>query len=105
MCDACGRFVKGCSWVNGMRFCAKCYQETFGNTTSQYVDMLNKEMYELKIATLEEQVKMLEKALELAVIAMECCCGKEPEPEMCRECFEATLEDFKRRAKEIMKSE
>lgn len=29
-CDNCGRELQGCTWVNGMRFCAKCYQETFG---------------------------------------------------------------------------
>ena len=32
-CDDCGREVNGINSVNGMNFCAKCYQETFGNTT------------------------------------------------------------------------
>lgn len=31
-CDACGRTVQGVTFVNGMKFCAKCYQETFGET-------------------------------------------------------------------------
>lgn len=31
-CDSCGREVFGCTFVNGMKFCAKCYQETFGET-------------------------------------------------------------------------
>lgn len=31
-CDVCGREVQGCTFVNGMKFCAKCYQETFGET-------------------------------------------------------------------------
>lgn len=31
-CDVCGRDVLGCTFVNGMKFCAKCYQETFGET-------------------------------------------------------------------------
>ena len=31
-CDVCGREVFGCTFVNGMKFCAKCYQETFGET-------------------------------------------------------------------------
>ena len=31
-CDVCGREVLGCTFVNGMKFCAKCYQETFGET-------------------------------------------------------------------------
>ena len=30
-CDNCGRQLQGCTWVNGMKLCAKCYQETFGN--------------------------------------------------------------------------
>lgn len=31
-CDSCGREVFGCTFVNGMKFCARCYQETFGET-------------------------------------------------------------------------
>lgn len=31
-CDVCGREVLGCTFVNGMKFCAKCYQEIFGET-------------------------------------------------------------------------
>ena len=31
-CDSCGREVFGCTFVNGMKFCAKCYQEIFGET-------------------------------------------------------------------------
>lgn len=31
VCDSFGRGVQGITWVNGMKFCAKCYQETFGN--------------------------------------------------------------------------
>ena len=31
-CDICGREVFSCTFVNGMKFCAKCYQETFGET-------------------------------------------------------------------------
>lgn len=30
-CDSCRRQNVGVTFVNGMRFCAKCYQETFGN--------------------------------------------------------------------------
>lgn len=29
ICDVCGREVNGITIVNGMNFCAKCYQETF----------------------------------------------------------------------------
>lgn len=52
-CDVCNRENVGITWVNGMKFCAKCYQETFGNNTSKFVDLLNTEMYELKISNLE----------------------------------------------------
>ena len=31
-CDVCGREVQGFTFVNGMKLCAKCYQETFGET-------------------------------------------------------------------------
>ena len=34
-CDVCGRKINGCSIVNGMKFCAKCYQETFGKDNQQ----------------------------------------------------------------------
>lgn len=53
-CDSCGRQNVGVTFVNGMRFCAKCYQETFGNT-----NVFEKE--------LRDEIKVLEKALELAV--------------------------------------
>ena len=56
-CDVCGREVLGCTFVNGMKFCAKCYQETFGNNTSKFVDLLNTEIYELKISNLEHKLE------------------------------------------------
>ena len=56
VCDSCGRGVQGITWVNGMKFCAKCYQETFGNNTGKFVDLLNTEMYELKISNLEHKL-------------------------------------------------
>ena len=34
-CDVCGRELNGCSIVNGMKFCTKCYQETFGKDNQQ----------------------------------------------------------------------
>lgn len=84
-CDVCGREVRGYTWNNGMRFCAKCYQETFGNTlaTVQLLDFiknsgwdiggisnvvrLDKEAHNME---LQQKVKVLEKALELAVEKM-----------------------------------
>ena len=51
-CDVCGRKVNGCSIVNGMKFCAKCYQETFGKDNQQ------NEIQQLK-QQLEEKDKLL----------------------------------------------
>lgn len=59
-CDSCGREVFGCNIVNGMKFCAKCYQETFGNQQ-------NKESSELLVNSLAEkdrQITELKKQLE-----------------------------------------
>ena len=46
VCDSCGREVYGCNIVNGMKFCAKCYQETFGETDK-----------DRKIAELQKQLE------------------------------------------------
>ena len=63
-CDVCGREVQGYTWVNGMTFCAKCYQETFGNKNmtenlnnmyEAYLKILNEK--DQRIAELEEQLK------------------------------------------------
>lgn len=59
-CDSCGREVFSCNIVNGMKFCAKCYQETFGNQQ-------NKESSELLVNSLAEkdkQIAELQKQLE-----------------------------------------
>lgn len=34
-CDVCGRKVNRCHYINGMSFCEKCYQETFGKDNQQ----------------------------------------------------------------------
>lgn len=57
-CDCCGREVGGCNIVNGMKFCAKCYQETFG-FEPKYVDMLNKESSDLLVCLLAEKDKQI----------------------------------------------
>ena len=59
-CDVCNRENVGITWVNGMKFCAKCYQETFGNQQ-------NKESSELLVNSLAEkdrQITELQKQLE-----------------------------------------
>lgn len=52
-CDVCGRELNSCSVVNGMKFCAKCYQETFGKDNQQ------NEIQELK-QQLEEKDNLIE---------------------------------------------
>ena len=63
-CDVCGREVFSCTFVNGMKFCAKCYQETFGNKNmtenlnnmyDAYLKILNEK--DQRIAELEEKLK------------------------------------------------
>ena len=77
VCDSCGREVHGCNIINGMKFCAKCYQETFGETDKdKQIAELQKQLeekekctytgkevgeierkYDEKIDTLEQQLK------------------------------------------------
>ena len=69
-CDVCGRTVQGITFVNGMRFCAKCYQETFVNNNNlqnnaQYTEQLLKENAQLK----EEIVKEYKEHLEFTKLA------------------------------------
>ena len=56
-CDVCGREVFSCTFVNGMKFCAKCYQETFGETDKdrKIADL------EAKLAEKERQYETLYK--------------------------------------------
>lgn len=65
-CDVCGREVFSCTFVNGMKFCAKCYQETFGETDKdrKITDL------ETKLAESENQCrecKHLNKKIELNI--------------------------------------
>lgn len=56
-CDYCGREIFGCTFVNGMKFCAKCYQETFGETDK-----------DKQIAELKKQLKASEQLQDQKVI-------------------------------------
>ena len=60
-CDSCGREVNGCSIVNGMKFCAKCYQETFGKDNQQ------NEIQQLKqqLAERDKEIERLKNLFEL----------------------------------------
>lgn len=57
-CDVCGRELNTCSIVNGMKFCAKCYQETFGKDNQQ------NEIQQLKQQLVEKQNKIDEMSKE-----------------------------------------
>ena len=54
-CDSCGREINGCNIVNGMKFCAKCYQETFGKNNQQNEIQQLKEQLEALILEIRKQ--------------------------------------------------
>ena len=58
VCDSCGREVQGCNIVNGMKFCAKCYQETFGETDK------DKQIAELQKQLKSQPAEIVEKIKE-----------------------------------------
>ena len=76
-CDSCGRETQGCTWVNGMKFCAKCYQETFGNTNPFEKELRDKIAdLEAKLAEKEHSIEMLnqhltDKAIEIERLGVE----------------------------------
>lgn len=53
-CDNCGRETNGITIINGMKFCAKCYQETFGKDNQQ------NEIQQLKQQLEEKDKELLE---------------------------------------------
>ena len=70
-CDGCGREVFSCTFVNGMKFCAKCYQETFGETDKdrKIADLETKlaeseNNHELLIDQFEEETEKLRKQIK-----------------------------------------
>ena len=71
-CDNCGREMQGCTWVNGMKFCAKCYQETFGNTNPFEKELRDKIAdLEAKLAKLNEEplnCSQLENGMSLCIV-------------------------------------
>ena len=89
VCDGCGREVQGYNIVNGMKFCAKCYQEIFGNKNmtenlknmyEAYLKILNEK--DQRIAELEEQLKnakretakkVIDRIEELSVLDFKAC--------------------------------
>lgn len=62
-CDVCGRKVNGCHYINGMSFCEKCYQETFGKDNQQNeIQQLKQQLKEKdkEIEKLKQQYTILE---------------------------------------------
>lgn len=59
-CDVCGRKVNGCRYINGMSFCEKCYQETFGKDNQQ------NEIQQLK-QQLAEKDKEIERLKQITI--------------------------------------
>lgn len=57
-CDVCGREVFGCTFVNGMKLCAKCYQETFGETDK------DRKIADLQSQLAEKDKEQNQKAIE-----------------------------------------
>lgn len=67
-CDVCGRRVKGITTMNGMDFCAKCYQDTFGNEEisllKQQLADKDKEIERLKYRILYSQLQAPKEEIE-----------------------------------------
>lgn len=70
-CDVCGRQVQGYTFVNGMKFCAKCYQETFGNINVMQMCADEIAGYLKKIADLEKQLAEKEKEISDYVVVVD----------------------------------
>lgn len=60
-CDVCGRKVNGCHYINGMSFCEKCYQETFGKDNQQNEIQQLKQQLEEKDEQIKKRVMVYEK--------------------------------------------
>lgn len=65
ICDCCSREVLGCNIVNGMKFCAKCYQETFGETDK------DKQIAELQKQLKSQSAEIVEKIRQLLGLKLE----------------------------------
>lgn len=65
-CDVCNRQNVGLTWVNGMKFCAKCYQETFGASKDWKLLDKDKTIYELetKLSQKERDITVYEEIVE-----------------------------------------
>ena len=80
-CDSCGRQNVGVTFVNGMRFCAKCYQETFGASKDWQLLDKDKTIAEQRKQIADLEAKLAEKDLRIEELesqfAYECECNKQ----------------------------
>lgn len=60
-CDVCGIKTNGCHYINGMKFCAKCYQEAFGKDNQQNEIQQIKQQLEEKDEQIKKRVMVYEK--------------------------------------------
>lgn len=91
-CDVCGRELQSCTWINGMSFCAKCYQETFRTNT--------KEITYVYGGNLKEHIKVIEEK-DQKIADLE---AKLAESEKTREYFADRVEKADREIKENYKN-
>ena len=80
-CDVCNRQNVGVTWVNGMKFCAKCYQETFGASKDWQLLDKDKTIAEQRKQIYDLEAKLAEKDLRIEELesqfAYECECNKQ----------------------------
>lgn len=97
-CDSCGRETYGITYVNGMKFCAKCYQETFGKDNQQT------EITQLKQQLTEKQntIDEINKEFVQAVHDWKTLCAeKDKEIERLKNLFELNNEVVINQGKEM----
>lgn len=67
-CDNCGRRLNSVNYYNGMNFCAKCYQEIFGETDKdRKISDLEAKLAEKDKSKTEFAIKQLERVKEFVV--------------------------------------
>lgn len=67
-CDNCGIETNGITYVNGMKFCAKCYHETFGKDNQQNeIQQLKQQLMEL----FKENTKLIIEKRQFAIQKLE----------------------------------
>ena len=106
-CDVCGREVFSCTFVNGMKFCAKCYQETFGETDKdRKIADLETKLAEKDKQQKQKAIEQLEKVKEfvsrqLFITTKGCSDLDEAEAKGCNELREETIKEIDNQINEL----